>query len=127
MRRLTVLLVLLALLAPAGPALAQSDPFGPLPQSAPTPAPTPKPADDGLGEDVGRATLYSVAGALALVFVVIGVMIARDARRSLPGEGREVPGTQGLDPRERGRQRKRSKTQARSRARAQKAARRKNR
>ena len=127
MRRLTALMVVLALLAPAAPALAQGDPFGPLPQSAPSPAPTPEPADDGLGGDVGRATLYSIAGALALVFLAIGVMIARDARRSLPSEGRDAPITEGAAPRERGEQRRRAKTRARTKARAQKAARRRNR
>ena len=127
MRRLAALLVVLVFLAVPASALAQSDPFGPLPQSAPTPAPTPEPADSGLGGDVGRATLFSIAGALALVFVGIGVMIARDARRSLPSEGREAPITEGASRRERGDQRKRAKSAARSRSRAQKAARRKNR
>ena len=85
MRRLAALLLCLALLAPAAPALAQSSPFGPLPQPAPTETPTP---DDNssniLGQDVGRTTLYLIAGALLVAFVFIGWFISRDARRTLP-------------------------------------------
>jgi hypothetical protein len=84
MRRLAALLLCLALLAPATPALAQNSPFGPLPQPAPTEAPTP---DDNssniLGQDVGRTTLYLIAGALIVSFLFIGWWISRDARQTL--------------------------------------------
>jgi hypothetical protein len=124
MRRLTTLLICLALLAPAAPAFAQSDAFGPLPQPAPTEAPTP---DDNssniLGQDVGRTTLYLIAGALLVSFVGIGWWISRDARRSL----HETPHSaewerRRHDPHERHR-RQREKERARKKTRAQKQAR----
>jgi hypothetical protein len=124
MRRLAALLLCLALLAPATPALAQNSPFGPLPQPAPTEAPTP---DDNssniLGQDVGRTTLYLIAGALLVTFVFIGWWISRDARRTLPQHRLSAEAERRRhDPRERHR-RQREKERARKKTRAQKQAR----
>jgi|SRR5215204_980673 len=124
MRRLAALLLCLALLTPAAPAVAQNSPFGPLPDAAPTAAPTP---DDNttnvLGQDVGRTTLYLIAGALLVSFVFIGWFISRDARRSLPQHRvSEEAERRRHDPRERHR-RQREKERARKKTRAQKQAR----
>jgi len=122
MPRIAALLAVLALLAPAVAARAQSSPFGPLPPPAPTATPDDSGNTSVLGQDVGRSTLYAIAGGLLLAFVGIGVWISRDARRTLPREHRDDP-RRGADPRERGRQRERAKAQARAQTRAQKAAR----
>jgi hypothetical protein len=124
MRRIACVLLCLALLAPAAPALAQTTPFGPLPQPAPTAAPTP---DDNntnvLGQDVGRTTLYLIAGALFVAFVAIGWFISRDARRTLPQHRvSDEAERRRNDPRERHR-RQREKERARKKTRAQKQAR----
>ena len=125
MRRIACLLACLALLAPAAPAAAQDTPFGPLPPAAPTPAPTPE-EDDGanvLGEDVGRSTLYVIGGGLILVFIVIGWVITRDARRTLPRHAvSEEAARRRADPRERHR-REREKARARKKTKAQRQAR----
>ncbi len=124
MRRIAALLLCLVLLAPAAPALAQDSPFGPLPQPAPTEVPTP---DDNssniLGQDVGRTTLYLIAGALFVAFVFIGWFISRDARRTLPQHRvSDEAERRRHDPKERHR-RQREKERARKKTRAQKQAR----
>ena len=87
--RLAAVLCLLALLVAAAPAAAQDgNPFNGLPPAQPTPAPTvqqptnPTSQNDG----GGRTTLYLIGAGLLIVFVGIGVWIARDARRALPPE-----------------------------------------
>jgi hypothetical protein len=124
MRRIAALLLCATfLLAPAGAALAQSEPFGPLPDAAPSPAPTPD--DDGstvLGQDVGRSTLYAIAGGFVIAFVAIGWFISRDARRNLPADRRDAGTPERLTPAER-RRRERHKARARQKTKAQKAAR----
>jgi hypothetical protein len=124
MRRIACLLLCLALLAPAAPALAQSSPFGPLPQPAePAPTPTPDNTTNVLGKDVGRTTLYIIVGALLVTFVVIGWSISRDARRSLHESPRSTEAERRRhDPHERHR-RQREKERARKKTRAQKQAR----
>ncbi|MGH2945252.1 MAG: hypothetical protein ACRDPC_03130 [Solirubrobacteraceae bacterium] len=121
MARLAVVIVLaLALLAPAT-AAAQQNPFGPLPPPAPTPAPPPPEQDDPFGEDVGRTTLYVIAGALLIAFVAVGVFISRDARRALPRDHRPERGRlreEGAHKRER-----RAKAKARAKSRQARAAR----
>jgi hypothetical protein len=124
MRRIAVLLLCATfLLAPAAPVLAQSSPFGPLPDAAPGPTPTP---DDNtsnvLGQDVGRSTLYAIAGGFLIVFVAIGWFISRDARQSLPADRRDPKPSEHLSPAER-RKRERHKARARQKTKAQKAAR----
>jgi hypothetical protein len=130
MRRRLMALVLttLALLAPAVPALAQGDPFGPLPPPAqPTPEPTPQP--DGGRADSGSPTLAIIGGGLLVAFVGIGVWIARDARRSIPDHHRGPRAMAEPDAAEARARRKdpRTKQRARKKARAQRRARRHNR
>jgi hypothetical protein len=133
MARLALVLTLISLLAPAATAVAQDNPFTPLPPATPTPASTPAPAptantSSGLG-DTGTTMLYMIGAALLVAFVAIGLWIARDARRSLPQHHRgrhmiaePAPG----EPRERRRDPK-AKAHARKRGRAQRKARRHNR
>jgi len=84
-RRLATLTTLLVL-AFAAPAAAQTGgggAFGPLPQAAPTetPAPTTNTTDSG---ETGQTTLFIILGALVVGFIVMGVVISRDARRKAP-------------------------------------------
>jgi len=125
MHRIACLLLCAVCLAVApAPALAQNSPFGPLPQPAPTATPTPQ--DTGtnvLGQDVGRKTLYAIAGGFVLLFIGIGWWISRDARRALPkGPASEAALARRADPRERHR-RQREKERARKKTRAQRQAR----
>ena len=120
--RLAAVLCALSLLA-APAALAQSDAFGPLPPPAPeqTPQPTPPPgsgADDG---DVSRELLFGVGGALLAVFVVIGMVITRDARRTVPQDGRSSARLREEGPH---RHERAAKRKARQKGRAQRKARR---
>jgi hypothetical protein len=123
MRRIVLLLCATFLLAPAPAVLAQSSPFGPLPPAAPAPTPTP---DDNttsvLGQDVGRATLFLIAGGFVIVFIGIGWWISRDARAALPSRHRPDAAPVRLTPAER-RKRDRAGSRARQKTRAQKAAR----
>ena len=124
MRRIALLLLCASFLLASAPAvLAQSSPFGPLPPSAPAPTPTP---DDNstnvLGQDVGRLTLYLIAGGFVIVFIGIGWWISRDARSSLPSRHRPDAPPVRLTPAER-RKRDRARNRARQKTRAQKAAR----
>jgi len=125
MRRLAALLTCFVLLAPAAPALAQDNPFGPLPQPAQaTPTPTPDSNTTNVfGQDVGRNTLYLIAGALLVFFVFVGWWISRDARRTLHEAPRSAEAERRRhDPHERHR-RQREKERARKKTRAQKQAR----
>ena len=125
MRRIACLLTCLFLLSPAAPALAQNSPFGPLPQPVePTPTPTPDTnTTNVLGQDVGRTTLYLIAGALLVFFVFVGWWISRDARRTLHAAPRSAEAERRRhDPHERHR-RQREKERARKKTRAQKQAR----
>ena len=119
MVRLAALLTVLALLVPAPEAFAQTDPFGPI-QATPTPEDN---NTSVLGQDVGRSTLYIIAGGFLVAFIAIGWWISRDARRSIVREHPEEATARGPDPKERGRQRERAKAQARARTKRQKAAR----
>jgi hypothetical protein len=124
MRRIALLLLCATfLLAPAPAALAQTSPFGPLPDAAP--AATPTPDDDTssvLGQDVGRSTLYAIAGGFLIAFIAIGWFISRDARNTLPADRRDPRAAEKLTPAER-RKRERHKARARQKTKAQKAAR----
>ena len=124
MRRIALLLLCATfLLAPAPAVLAQSSPFGPLPPAAPAPTPTPEDnSTNVLGQDVGRLTLYLIAGGFVIVFIGIGWWISRDARSSLPSRHRPDAPPVRLTPAER-RKRDRARNRARQKTRAQKAAR----
>jgi hypothetical protein len=122
MRRLAVLLLVLGLLAPAPAALAQSSPFGPLPQAPPAETPAPTPVENSAAQDdVGRSTLLLIAAGVMVVFVGLGIAITRDARRNLTDDDRLA-----LErgPASTGRQRNLQKTKARQKGKAQRAARR---
>ena len=86
MARLASLLTVavLALSAPAALAQDQSGPFGPLPQAPPaeTPTPTPPPSVEAQ-QDTDRTLLFVIGGALLVLFVIIGRVITRDARKTL--------------------------------------------
>ena len=113
--------VALALSAP-GAALAQNNPFGPVPTE------TPEVENTG-ADDVSRTTLYLIAAGVLVGVVTIGVLISRDARRSLTQEDREaiereergeraetVPGTVSREARARAKK-QREKARAAKRAR----------
>ena len=120
--RLASLVVTLALLVPAAPALAQgASPFDGLPPAQPTPAPTVEPVQDP-NEGFGRETLWIIGGVLLVSFVAIGIWISRDARRSLPERERE---DLGRGPRDEGphRHERQAKAKARAKGRAQRQAR----
>ena len=84
-RALVLLLCVLVLaLAAPGAALAQNTPFGPVPTE------TPESESTNTGDDITRTTLYLIAAGVLLAVVTIGVLISRDARRSLTAEDREA-------------------------------------
>jgi len=117
---------LLAFAAPAALAQDQSSPFGPLPEAPPaeTPTPTPPPSVEAQ-QDTDRTLLFVIGGALLVLFVVIGRVITRDARRTLREEGRDAPpAARDQGPHRHARQ---SKAKARARTKAQRRARRQNR
>jgi hypothetical protein len=87
MARLTAILCLLALLAPAG-ALAQDNPFGPIPQAPPqqTAPPEDEDANNPFEQDDGLSDRQQLLIVLAGGIFVVGIawFIVRDARRSAP-------------------------------------------
>ena len=128
MRRLTLLLTLVALALP-GAAVAQQqpqDPFGPLPQPAPEATPTPtQPPSVEAQQETDRTLLFLIGGALLVLFVVIGRTITRDARKTLHETGRDAPS----GPRDQGphKHHRQAKAKARAKTKAQRRARRQNR
>jgi hypothetical protein len=135
MTRLAALLTVLILAMPASVALAQTGggggqggggAFGPLPPAAPaeTPTPTPDPSVEAQ-EGTDRTLLYAIGGGLIVLFVVIGRVITRDARRTLHEDGRgDEPKLRDEGPHRHARQ---SKAKARAKTKAQRRARRQNR
>jgi hypothetical protein len=117
MRRLFLLILVVAALAPTA-AHAQSNPFGPLPpsqQATPEPTATPVPADQN---SVSRPLLLGIAGAVALVFFAIGLFITRDARSHLTdSDRRAVEGQRAANAARAEEEKMRTKT-AKSKARA---------
>lgn len=85
MMRPIALITTLLVLAIAAPAGAQSGAFGPLPQGDPaataTPETNPNATDSG---ETGSTTLFIIGGALIVGFGIMGVLIAKDARRKAP-------------------------------------------
>jgi hypothetical protein len=129
MARFAALLTVLLLALPVTAAIAQTggdDPFGPLPPAAPEPTatPTPDPTVDAQ-EDTDRTLLFAIAGGLVVLFVVIGRVITRDARKALHERGRdEAPKLREQGPHRHARQ---AKAKARAKTKAQRRARRQNR
>ena len=132
MRRLATLLTVLAVLVAAPVAVAQtgeggSGAFGPLPEPPPaaTPTPTPDPSIEAQ-ESTDRTLLYIIGGGLVILFVVIGRVITRDAKRTLHESGHDAD-----EPKQRDqgphRHAKQTKSKARAKTKAQRAARRHNR
>lgn len=125
MPRLIVFLVV-AVLLPVPAAVAQSNPFGPLPPANPVEQPTPEDTtpkvDDG---KVSKKTLLAVGLGVILVFGGIGFAITRDARRSLTEDDRAALDR---DPGEVSRKKsQQAKAKARQKVKAQRKARRHNR
>jgi hypothetical protein len=136
MRRAACLIVLLCLL-PATAAFAQSNPFQPIP---PPPVQTPVPTvavptatpvnnDAFVDEDPSRGLLFGIAGAVAVLFVGIGIYITRDARKRLTDADRraldrERAGAprEDLTPQQK-QEAKRAKDRARQKGKAQRQAR----
>jgi hypothetical protein len=141
MRRLTPLLAALALAFAAAPAAAQDqqpvpvpqqqqpgNPFGPLPAPSPeaveTPAPETPPSIEAQ-QETDRTLLFVIGGALLVLFVVIGRVITRDARRTVRATGHDTPAR----PRDEGphKHARQAKAKARAKTKAQRRARRANR
>ena len=126
MRRLVPLLVVLALFAAPAAAVAQDNPFAPPPvdpNATVPPSPTPTATPDNSLASTGTKTLYVIGGGLLVLFVGIGVWIARDARRALPESRRGEPVVAGPAHR----RSPEVKQKARARTKAQRKARRHNR
>ena len=138
LRRSLVIALVVALVVPSA-AFAQENeqppaatnqptqPFQPLPPAQPTPVPTAEPEDDGgfLDTEIGgSATLYIIAAGLLVAFVLIGMFISRDAKRSLPRAHRPSERLREEGPHKHQRE---AKAKQRARGKAQKAARRRNR
>jgi hypothetical protein len=123
-RRIALITTVLAL-ALVSPAAAQQNPFGPLPQAAPTETPTPTPVSSADDNSTGRVTLFVIGGALVLGFAFMGWFILRDARRSMPEDELAAMGRL----REQGphAHKRQAKARARSKGRAQRNARKHNR
>lgn len=120
--RLCLLIAILALALPAS-ALAQSDAFGPLPGAPPdaTPVPTVAPTPAVQDESTGPRTVLLIGGGLVALFLVIGTVIVRDARRNVPEDQlRQRQRDQGPHKHER-----QAKAKARAKARAARRARKK--
>jgi hypothetical protein len=131
MRRLMPLLIVLAVALPAPVALAQQQqqpgsPFGPLPPAAPTETATPEATPTVEQQsDTDRTLLYVIGAGLLVLFVVIGRVITRDARKTLHlGGGAERPKLRDQGPHRHARQ---AKAKARAKTKAQRRARRQNR
>jgi len=109
--RLSVLLALLTLAVPPA-ALAQSNPFAPIPQAPPDTTPTVQQptsnttSDNGSLSTVGEIALY---GAGALLLFGMGWLIVRDARRRAPIEERVSQPTGTHSPRRHARARQKAK------------------
>jgi beta-lactamase regulating signal transducer with metallopeptidase domain len=126
MRRALVLAaLLLALAAPA--AFAQSSAFGPLPPAT-TPAPTVTPVKTSTDQaSVSKPLLLGIAGAVALLFLAIGLYIARDARSKLTETDRHALERGSANVEQQRKEALLRKQKARARAKAQRQARKKQR
>jgi hypothetical protein len=132
MKPVVALLAALLLAAPAA-ALAQEQepgsPFGPLPeapQATPEANATPEPSPSvEAQQETDRSLLFVIGGGLLVLFVVIGRVITRDARKAVHATGHaEKPKLRDQGPHKHARQ---AKAKARAKTRAQRRARRQNR
>jgi hypothetical protein len=123
-RRIALITTVLAL-ALVAPAAAQQNPFGPLPQAAPTETPTPTAVASSDDNSTGRNTLFIIGGALIIGFGVMGWFIMRDARAALPEE--ELASLSRLREQGPHAHKRQAKAKARAKTRHQKAARKHNR
>ena len=131
MRRLALILAVLGLALPVAAPVASAQQgdgggaFGPLTQAAPeeTATPTPPPSVEAQ-QQTDRTLLYAIGGGLVILFVVIGFVITRDARQSLPEDARSESGQRDAGPHKHARQ---AKAKARAKTKAQRRARRQNR
>ena len=88
--RLAILTLALVLLAPAAALAQDGNPFdGSLPPAQPTPAPTAESDNSASDDDVGRTTLYIIAGGVFVALFFVGWWISRDARSNLPEDKRD--------------------------------------
>ena len=132
MTRLTILLCALVLLAGAGApaALAQDNPFGPIPQAPPEqPAPPESDEDaDPFGEDEGISETQQLMIILGGGLLVLGIawFILRDARRSAPPETRQSVEEGGTTSRGSQKPRQQRVKQGRAKAKAARQARKRN-
>jgi hypothetical protein len=130
--RLATLLALIALAVSAPAALAQEQepgsPFGPLPdapQATPEATATAEPPPSvEAQQETDRTLLFVIAGGLLALFLVIGRVITRDARKTVHATGHDdQPKLRDQGPHKHARQAKakaRAKTRAQRRARRQK-------
>ena len=77
--------------------------------------------------DTDRTLLFAIGGGLLALFLVIGYVITRDARQSLPEDERRAAADSRLREEGPHRHAKQTKAKARAKAKAQRAARRHNR
>jgi hypothetical protein len=121
------------LIAAPAPALAQEQepgsPFGPLPdapQATPEATATAEPPPSvEAQQETDRTLLFVIAGGLLALFLVIGRVITRDARKTVHATGHdEQPKLRDQGPHKHARQ---AKAKARAKTRAQRRARRQNR
>jgi hypothetical protein len=117
-RRAVTALALAAVLASPGAALAQGDPYGPLPAPAPAPVTTQQPASTPTTSDTGglNGTQEALIVAAGMVLLAgIGWAILRDARERAPvADGSEPTAEERA-------QRRSAQQQARARAKAKAA------
>jgi hypothetical protein len=109
--RLSVLLAILALAAPPA-ALAQSNPFAPIPQAPPETQPVQQPTNNQTTSDngsLGTAGEIALYGAGALLLFGMGWLIVRDARRRAPIEERVSQPTGTHSPQRHARARQKAK------------------
>jgi hypothetical protein len=123
--RAFILAVVLWAVAVPGVALAQNDPFGPLPQPAPQqpvqPSPSPSQPTNGSNDGLQGWQEALIFGGGGILLLGIGWAILADARRRAPTSEEELHGPK------HDAHRQQRKAQARAKARRAKASRKRNR
>jgi hypothetical protein len=122
--RLAILTCVLVLLAPAVALAQDGNPFdGSLPPAQPTPAPTVESDNSASQDDIGRTTLYLIAGGVFVALFFVGWWISRDARSNLPEDKRDDKLGPDGKPLHVHKHEQQAKAKARAKGRAQKQAR----